>query len=292
MPEIREDLDDTSNQVSPVTGTELVSKSKKTPLQLARDGQRGKAAKRIVKDWDDSYRQMRSNFAQWKANKARHSGFTGVTCVKQKDDKVCRIPLNATNTFGGMNKAARLSRRITSQLFSDPPLPDVTPEGKSDEERDAAEFSTRALQIIGDPSDLDFAGTAREAFDRGGNYGSGFRHYWIDPKGNGHRPTQILAHPDAQTIEEALLPEGDRVLRYVMEDGKLTDEPKEAKRTWLPRLRLEILTGKHVRFHPQQVRDISEADGVTIGAMVPYGTVKALFPAIDDLSDDQKLKVV
>ena len=105
---------------------------------------------------------------------------------------------------------------------------------------------------------------------------------------------QIYAKPDAQSIQDALdenLP-GDPAIRYVRKDGTLTDEPKEARRKWLPKLQREILTGKHVRFIPQQVRDVEDADGMMVGAMVPYGTVKHIFPEILKLSEERRKEIV
>ena len=294
---ITEDLGDTSNRVNPVQAVGGdTKKSRKNLLDLAEEGKEGKkkAAAKMVREWDGTHKQMSSLFAQWKANRARFAGWTGVRCIKVKDEKTCVIPMGADQAFGGMNKAARLTRRITSKIFADPPLPDVEPEGNSDDEADQAEFTARVLTILGDPGDLDTTGTARDAFDRAHNYGSGFRHWWVDPRGGGHRAMQIFAKPGAQAIEDALdenLP-GDLAIRYVKEDGSLTDEKREAKRKWLPRLQREILTGKHVRFIPSQVRDIEDADGMMIGAMVPYGTVKHIFPEILELSEERRQEIV
>jgi hypothetical protein len=292
-----DDGNDHTNRVNPVQaagGERDGKKGKRQNLLKLAEKDPKKAAKKMVQEWDATHRQMSSLFAQWRANRARFAGWTGVECIKVKDEKVCRIPLNATVMFGGMNKAARLTRRITSQIFSDAPLPDVEPEGNSDEERDAAEFTGRALSILGDAADLDSTGTARDAWDRGNNYGSGFRHWWVDPRGGGHRPMQILAKPDAETVEDALAPAlpGDIQIRYVKDDGTLTDEPKEARRKWLPRLQREVLTGKHIRFIPQQVRDVEDADGMMMGAMVPYGTVKRIFPKIRDLDPERRQEIL
>ncbi|KKL23263.1 hypothetical protein LCGC14_2427140, partial [marine sediment metagenome] len=289
-----DDNNDPSNVVNPVqaAGSEQDSKKRRKNLLDLAKKDRKKAAVKMVQEWDGTHKYMSSLFAQWKTNRARFAGWTGVRCVKVKDEKVCVIPIGATQMFGGMNKAARLTRRITSQIFSDKPLPDVEPEGNSDDESDQAEFTSRVLTILGD--DLDNTGTARDAFDRAHIYGSGFRHWWVDPRGGGHRPMQIFAKPFAQSVQDALdenLP-GDLTIRYVRKDGSLTDEPKEARRKWLPKLQREILTGKHIRFIPQQVRDVDDADGMMVGAMVPYGTVKHIFPKILELSEERRKEIV
>ena len=200
-----DDGNDPSNRVNPVQAGgdrgEPKGKPKQNLLDLAKKS-RKKAAAKMVREFDATHRQMSGLFAQWKANRARFAGWTGVSCRKVKDEKVCVIPMNATQAFGGMNKAARLTRRITSQIFSDAPLPDVEPEGNTDDEKDQAEFTSRVLTILGD--DLDNTGTARDAFDRAHNYGSGFRHWWVDPRGGGHRPMQVFVKPGTETVDQAL----------------------------------------------------------------------------------------
>jgi len=291
------DLDDTSNDARPFQASG--GSTAPNLLELATKD-RKKTASRMIREFNGTRKEMKSHFAQWKANKARFLGYSGVRCVKVKDEKTCRIPIQAQTTFAGMNLARRLALRIPAQLFSDPPLPEVEPVGNDDESRDAAQFSTRVALTLGGEDQLNLASKGRKAFTRGSIYGSGFEHFWIDPKGNGHRPTQIQAFPQALTVEDATDElnedgsprEGALIARYVREDGSLTDEKSEAKRTWLPRIRDELLTGKHVRFIPSQVEDIEEADGMMIAAMVQYGTVKALFPGIMELDEDRRMEIV
>src|SRR5690349_8331579 len=40
-----------------------------------------------------------------------------------------------------------------------------------------------------------------DALDKGATYGSGFVYVCVDPHGNGHRPVQVEAHPDATHLE-------------------------------------------------------------------------------------------
>lgn len=294
-----EDLNDTSNDVQPVQGNVIGESKKKNLLELAKKS-RIAAAVRMVSEWNGTKPEMSNHFAQWTANKARYEGLSGVRCVKVKDEKTCRIPMMARTVFAGMNLARRLSLRISAQIWSDPPLPEVEPTGNDDESRDAAQFSTRVALTLGGEDQLDLAGKGRRATERGMIYGSGFEHFFIDPKGNGHRATQIQAYSSARTTEDALeiidpemggFRQGELIVRFVREDGTLTDEKSEARRTWLPRIRDELLTGKHVRFIPSYA-EMEEADGMMIGAMVQYGVVKSLFPELMKLSGDERDKII
>ena len=293
-----EDLEDTSNDVNPVQGG-ISSPSKTNLLELAKKNRKA-AAIRMVSEWNGTKSEMSNHFAQWKANKARYEGLSGVRCVKVQDEKTCRIPMTARTVFAGMNLARRLSLRISAQIWSDPPLPEVEPTGNDDESRDAAQFSTRVALTLGGEDQLDLAGKGRRATERGMIYGSGFEHFFIDPKGNGHRATQIQAYSGARTTEDALeiidpetgeFREGELITRFVREDDTLTDERSEARRTWLPRIRDELLTGKHIRFIPSYA-DMEEADGLMIGAMVQYGVVKSLFPELMKLSGDERERII
>ena len=291
-----EDLNDTSNDVQPVQGN-VVSPTKTNLLELAKKDRKG-AATRMVREYNGTKTEMSNHFAQWTANKARFEGLSGVRCVKVKDEKTCRIPLNAKTVFAGMNLARRLCLRIAAQIWSDPPLPEVEPAGNDDESRDSAQFSTRVALVLGGEDQLDLAGKGRRASERGMVYGSGFEHFWIDTKGNGHRPTQIQAHPEAQSVEDALIPvnpdgsgRSPLITRFVKEDDTLTDESTEARRTWLPRIRDTLLSGKHIRFIPSYT-DIEECDGLMIADMVQYGVVKSLFPTLMDMDEDRRSEIV
>jgi hypothetical protein len=257
------------------------------------------AAEKVFEDWDDSTILVRSLSAQWKANRLRARGFTGVSVVKAQDENRVHVPRGATPSMAALNKAARLRRRLASTLFSDRALPDPVPSGSDDEDRDAAQFSGRLLVDLDSEGKLDNNRTHRRAYTIASDYGSGFIHYQVDETGGGMGPVMAMAAPGAPNLEVAELdPEalahgvqqeysGDLVIRYVREDETLTDDPKEAKKIWYPALRYEILDGRHVRFHPSVVPDVWMADGVSIGAMVPLGNLKRDFPEILDWPEER-----
>ncbi len=283
---------DVQNVVSTAGGgTEHSKESKDSLLEMDEK----KAARQALKDWDDSWKEIKPFSEQWKVNRARSQGFTGVQLVKRQDQSQAHIPLNAKRSVAGMNKAARLKRRLRSVMFSDPPVAEATPATDEDQDRDAAETATRVLQDACSEGNLDYALAAGDAFDLAGDYGSGFLRIWVDETGGGWEPKQIEAAPNAVSAEDplpvdpqtGLQPKVNPILRYVTEGGEFTEEPREAEKTWLPKLKREVLTGKHVRFIPFNVRDIWEADGVMVGAAIPLGTLKNMFPELEKWPDDR-----
>src|SRR3990167_1661092 len=68
------------------------------------------AAKQMLKEWDDSWKQIQPFTEQWRVNRARSQGYTGVALIKRQDRSEAYIPLNAKKSVAGLNKAARLSR--------------------------------------------------------------------------------------------------------------------------------------------------------------------------------------
>lgn len=244
------------------------------------------AASAMLKDWDESWKDVRNLMEQWKVNKARADGYTGVQLVKRQDRSEAAIPYGAKRGIGGLNKAGRLKRRIRANVFSDPPVPECTPAGDNDDQRDAAETATRVLQYQCGEGQLDLNLAAGDAFDLGSIYGSGFIRFWVDESGGGYLPKQIEASPQATSPDDPMPKDPmtgheipcDPILRYVTEDNQFTEERTEAARVWRPRIKRELLTGKHVRLIPFNSRDVWEADGAMVGAAVPLQTLKAMFP--------------
>lgn len=268
--------------------------------QSGPDGQK-KAAAQMLKDWDDSWRDVKGIKEQWKANKARYQGFTGVEIVKKQDHSECYIPRGAKKNVSGLNKAARLCRRLRATLFADPPMADAVPSGDEDEARDAAETSTRILQNVSSEGYLSLTLGFGDTFDLGSVYGSGFMRFWADMNGGGWVPKQVEAYGyavDANDPKPQVDPatgqpgSTETTLRYVTEDDQFTEDRTQAARQWLPKLKRELLTGKNVRFIPWQVRDIWEADGVMIGCAITLGEIKRQFPWVAKWPTDRQQKLI
>lgn len=241
-----------------------------------------KVARAAVKLRESQDPFMERFLAQWRVNSARRRGVRNAKVIRDMDEHwTAWFPRNASpDLTPDSNKAARLCRRFVSLMFTDPPAPEVEPPSGDDNDEAAAEFSTRALIDLQSESNLNTVVKARRAFDQASDFGSGFVHYYIDPRGGGRAPIEIEAHPDALTLDDALvnpatgLEEGPYVTRYVRPDGTLTDDEAEAATRWLPAIKSENLTGRHVRLIPHTARDIWDAHGAIISMMLPWGTVK------------------
>lgn len=245
--------------------------------------------------WEDLEPVMAERIAHWKANRKRRQGVIGVHVVKPNPDKAewkVWAPPGAAKVPPTFNQPARLSRRLVSNLFVDPPLPEATPGSASDNsDPDAAEFTTRILQDVCTSRHYNVPRIGEMCVSRAATYDSAFARVYVDPKGNGSRPKTIQASQAAMTVEDALYQNGDGVTpqptpyvtRYVMADGKLTDEASEADLEWLPGLRHEILTGLNLRPIPATATSIEDCQGVVIRTGVKLGKLRDQFP--DELGE-------
>lgn len=252
----------------------------------------GSAAKKIIQLWTSQDDLMRPRLAQWKANRLRRKGIAGVTVVKDKDTKSVRVWMPPGPQIPSLNKAARLCRRMAAMLFTDPAVPEAMPSTDEDSDREAAEFATRALIDLGSEGQLDDTLQNRQAFDLASTYGSGFRRYWVDPKGGGSRPMEVTASPGIGSLVELNAEgpgPGPYVTRYVVADGTFTDDPRDPRirKQWMPKLRAEVLTGKHVRFLPVTAKDIWDAQGVLVATMTTIGELKSAFPDVAKMDEDE-----
>lgn len=272
-------------------------------LELAQDDP-DEVVARMRREWDQSWNDIKNYNEQWKVNLARSEGYIGARLDKIQDKQEAYIPYGSAPSIVGLNKAVRLSRSLGSSIFADPPEPDVVPTAGNDTAADNAEFMERILRDESSEGRLGYVKLCRKAFGIGMNYGSGFVHFYIDPEGRGPEPIQIKAHPDAQTFEDPLLEQAKAagqpvepkapVLRYVREDGTLTDDRNSGplQHQFLPKLCADLYNGRHVRFLPGTARDLWDATGVLIGGMIPFGNVKAAFTSVAELPDDQLQEII
>lgn len=208
------------------------------------------------------------------------------------------------------NKTDDLCNKIVSQITTDPFEPEVVPQTASDEDRDGAEFATRFLKADGGEGGTNDQQVVRDALDIACTHGSGYVHLYTDPQGGGWQPLAIEAHPTSMTVDDALMKPGPvdpltgepgapvettdgTVKRYVAKDGKtLTDNPLEADRQWIPKIKREILRPEHVRFLPDCAYDIAEAEGVILLRYCTLGEFEEMYPEVADLSDEEVVKLV
>jgi len=266
------------------------------------------AAKRMMQDWDQSHKYVRNDIEMWKVNVLRSEGYTGVRLNKVQDEARAYIPWTATPNLTAMNQAGRLKRRVRALLFADPPRLEGTPSSDEDEDRDAAEFATRVLDDQCSEGNLSYNIKAADAFDSASDYASAFIRFWVDPTGGGWRPKELQAAPVPQaTAQDPLYQPGTRipwakedgtipdpVIRYVKQDGTLTDQKNDPDivMQWLPKIREEELDGRHVRLIPHTARDIWDAQGAMVGAMVPLGVLKGIFPQLMQMAPEKLREIV
>jgi len=194
------------------------------------------------------------------------------------------------------NQAWNLVNKATEQLLADQPQPDPTPLNDSEKAEQAADFAARFLQQYGGEDGLDTASLAFQALDAALVRCSSYAHYWVDKTGGGYVPLQIEAHPQAQDVEHPKvgpdgMPTTDVVMRYVTEeteDGsrQFTDDPKDAARQWMPRIRVDLWGREHIRVFPETA-DVSDADKVIGLFYCTLGTAKQRWPeTVGQMSDE------
>lgn len=257
--------------------------------------------------WTDLDEWMAPYIARWKANAMRRAGVIGVHVVKAHPDRnEYRVwaPPGASKVPPTFNQAARLCRRLVSNIFVDKPLAEATPGSATDnDDPDAAEFQTRILQDLCLSPQFDVPRISARAVGTACTYDSAFVRVYVDPKGGGRRPRSIMASKDAMTVKDALYVDGDDVTpqrgpyvtRYVKAlaspgvpgDEGLTDDPSQAELEWLPGLRSEKLTGMNLRPISKECTDIETAPGVVIRAGIPLGKLRNQYPAIDAMTPEE-----
>jgi hypothetical protein len=254
-----------------------------------------KVAKHVHELRDDQKTFMSYNTATWKRNGWWRDGKRWVRLEKVENQQLweAKLPKGMANAPPVPNKTDRLCRRIVNVIYVDPPYPDCEPGDDSPEAREAAETATEYLSVLGSPSSLNMEAIGRAALDKAMGFASSFGWVIMDPQGAGHRPRSMLAHPEADHQDNALLdgngfPADKAKLteRYIRSDGFLTDNPNEADFQWLSRPKVRLLGGNKVYFLPSTATGMKDAEGVLITDHTTLGELRSLFPEIDDLDEE------
>jgi hypothetical protein len=140
---------------------------------------------------------------------------------------------------------------------------------------------------------LDLVTQLRRAESEACTYRRSYLMFYVDPAGT-KIPLQIEAHPAALTADAPFqgppiqtpqgmmpsppLPPADAQLRFVRQDGTLTDQKAEAAWTWAPKLCVDRFDGRHVRFQPATAESIWEAAGVLVASFTAVRDLKRQFP--------------
>ena len=287
-------------------------RTKKGPLLRKYEGDREaekKLAKLHLKMWTSMDIVVERARAQHAVNVARRAGITNAKVLWRgsrsglDEHWTAWLPKNASpDTTPDTNKAATLCRRMTSQMFIDPFVAEVSPEDGDDDDAAAAELSQRALHSLQSESGLNEAYKQRKSFDRSHSFGSGFIYYWVDQRGGGQRAVQVEARADALNAQLAFVDpatgqegpevevdaqgqqtEKPYVQRFVSEAGDFVDDPNDAAVEYLPKLDSEVLDSRYIRLIPHTCSDIWDAQAFMHASMPTWGEVKLMVPKIRNL---------
>jgi hypothetical protein len=258
------------------------------------------AAKRVI-----AMRKLRNRTRKRRAAEAmrvvywrKGYRFVSLTGDEDRGSWKATIPMGSSKQPPNPNKIDRLIRRVISVITADKPVPKAIPERDDDTAIAAAEMSTSVLKVETGPNALNFPRLLRRLMDKSCTFRSGFVFFYIDPKGGGHRPLAMMAHPDAAHMADATqdpmtgAPADPEQLaeRYVMADGSLTDDSTQAAPQWLPKTKHRLLTPQHVDLIPETADSVDEADGVTIQLYCTLGELRTQFPDFFESLDPGDLK--
>lgn len=254
---------------------------------------------RTVAEWIEREVQRRQRAMDrrmvWsKANRAWRAGMRFVRVKERQDEAQVYVAPSTGKEPPTPNKCDQLVRRMVATLMVDPPAPDCVPASGEEEDRDTAEFSTRALEH--EMEEMGYLARHEDAMDKSFTYSSAFEYFCVDPYGD-RQPVEVLAHPEAESVEPdpRVNPltgqvEPPFVKRFVREDGTLTDNKSEARLQWVPRIRMEVLTAPHVHFLPEYCEGIDDADGVICCYPTTLGELRAKFEREDEPWSNEVLR--
>lgn len=289
------------------SGSSVIDKNEREPIGdsmvegplLADDEE--KACLRALRMWTEQNDRYRKGELEWEVLQRTREGETNVWVVSGKDQDMNRWTIWTPPGMRGkapvpaINKADRLCGRVTSQLFSDPAVPEASPSGAEDEDRDAAEVESRILMDLDDESDLGDAQKNRRAFDLAHATGCGWVAYRISPTAGGLKPVEVEAGAGAQSVDDATVdpmtgaPWPELGQRYARADGMLTDDEPEAARKWHPGIVSEVLHPRHVRLWPTSALDIWGARRVIEAGYKPFAELEHLWPELSEVGDAEVL---
>lgn len=137
------------------------------------------------------------------------------------------------------NKTSDLCNKVTDALLADPPKPEPSPVDSEDTNA-AADLVARFLIENASESGINEVQQFRWALRNALVRSSSFLEYDVDDEGGGYQAKQILAHPQAQSVDAPMvgpdgMPTTDPVLRYVS-GNQFVQTADQADRVWLPRV--------------------------------------------------------
>ncbi|MCR4339819.1 MAG: hypothetical protein NUW01_08035 [Gemmatimonadaceae bacterium] len=228
--------------------------------------------------------------AHWKAIKG---GYTWSTLEKTQDQNTYKqvFPPGAENKAPSAvpNKAADLCNKLVEVLNTDPPIPSPQALVDSEEAERAAELAAQFLKQDGSDQGTDDESLFWCQTDLATTSSTAYLYLWTDRTGGGWTPTQIRAHPQAVDANNPLVgPDGqpttDYILRYVTEDGQFTEQPSQAARTWLPKIRAEKHGREHWRLYPED-KDLNQCEAAVGLLYCTLGEAKRRWDTVAELGE-------
>lgn len=287
---------DAATYGDPMTGGDLLT-----------EPDEGKVAAKIIAAWNEQDPLWTRHRAECVAAALRREGRTDV--IVDKRANLAEWQVRSWGTVDPQfNYAAKLCRHLPALLYGDPPQPKVEPEDLTDnQDATTADFVQRVLVDVNAATALDGTNTTRRAFDLASTYKSAFVWTSVHPKGS-RQPLQIEAHPMAERAEQPFsgvqmdpmsgqpipipLNPAEATLRYVREDGSLTNEKAEGVLQWVPALREEVLTSLQVRPLPPTAPDCWHAHGALVALFLPKRQWAAMAPEkFETLTEEDKGKL-
>lgn len=247
--------------------------------------------KSIHKIWSDQRDLYARYNVECEVNVRRRQGENNIWVNKVQDQALYTVYVpagrrNLLNQFG--NLTDQTCQQFVAQITQDPAKPEAIPSTGEDEDRDAAEFSTRVLENECSESGLDANEAMKAAQDFATTHGSGWVWAYTDTMGGGRQPVEIQAHPlaphadvatqnpetGAEAGQEELVP------KFVKDDGGLTDQKGESSLRWVPRVARQVVPGTKVRLWPYTAQDVWDADGLLYLDYQPRSVVETMLPEV------------
>ncbi len=289
-----------------------------TPLLLDPGTDEATVCKTIHRLWSDQKEKYARFIVESEVNERRRQGESNIWVRKDQDRTgySVYVPAGRVNLIDQFGQVAdRLCQRFVSQLNQDPAKANAIPSTGDDEDRDAAEFTTRILGDVCSESGLDANEAIKQAQDYACSHGSGWIWTYTDPMGSRQGMEQEArsvpvpdpmhpegVHPLPQHVDEALTDPrtggdwlnaakngpGPSEWKYVSPDGALTPNKAEAALRWIPKVSRQVVTGSHVRLWPFTAADVWDANGLLYFDYQPWNVAVQWFPELKDLPEEDR----
>jgi hypothetical protein len=225
--------------------------------------------KMVRRRWDRMEETQKKRLAQIKVNNLRYHGHSFVQVHPTDPNRVFIPPGASAKRAPTINKIKRTVHRYVAQITADEPVMEGMPASHRDEDRDAAESSTKALR--GEWQRLDLNAQLQRAIHFSAIMRSSFWHFKWDTNSGETQKAQKFFETDR----------GDRVLLYVDSAGKRVDDPSEAATIRSGNIKVDVQTPANVRWEGS--RYAHDADEVMVAEMMSIRKLYEIHPKSRDV---------